>query len=97
VADIAWAFSANTLLEGSVAVAEYCAYVIGSDGHFESSRTFVCDTDENAIVWAKQMMSQQSAELWCGARLVKRLPSSDERQAVTHEVHEGRLIPKGKE
>jgi hypothetical protein len=77
-------------------VEEYRAYVIGSNGHFEGSRTFVCDTDENAIVWAKQMMREQSVELWCGARLVKRLPSSDNRQAVTHEVHEGRLIPKGK-
>ena len=25
--------------------------VIGSDGHVKSSRAFVCDTDENAIMW----------------------------------------------
>jgi hypothetical protein len=31
--------------------------VIGSDGHVESSRAFACDTDENAIMWAKQMVA----------------------------------------
>jgi hypothetical protein len=77
-------------------VAEYRAYLIGSDGHFKSSRSFVCDTDENAIVWAKQMVGQQPAELWSGTRLVERLSPPDEKQAVSHEIHEGRLVPKGK-
>jgi hypothetical protein len=77
-------------------MAEYYAYLIGSDRHFESSRAFVCDTDENAIVWAKQMVGQQPAELWSGTRLVERLSPPDEKQAVSHEVHEGRLVPKGK-
>jgi hypothetical protein len=46
-------------------MADYRSYVIGLDGYFESSREFVCDTDENAIVWAKQMAGQQG---WnCGA------------------------------
>jgi hypothetical protein len=38
--------------------------VIGSDGEVE--RTFVCDTDENAIEWAKRLMAEQPAELWSG-------------------------------
>ena len=71
-------------------MAEYRAYLIGPDGQFESSRAFVCDTDENAIVWTKQMVGQP-AELW---RLVQRLSTPDQRQAVSHEIHEGRLVPK---
>ena len=68
--------------------------VIGSDGHVKSPRAFVCDTDENAIMWAKQMVGEQPADLWSGARLVQRLPPTDEKQAVSHEIHEGRLVLK---
>jgi hypothetical protein len=68
--------------------------VIGSDGHVKSSRAFVCGTDENTIMWANQMVGEQPAELWSGARLVQRLSPSDEKQAVSHEIHEGRLVPK---
>jgi hypothetical protein len=73
-------------------MAEYRTYLIGSDGRVESSRAFVCDTDENAIVW----LGQQPAELWCGTRLVERLSPPDEKQDISHEVHEGRLVPKDK-
>lgn len=75
---------------------EYRVDLIGSEGHVERSRTFISDTDENAIVWAKQMADQQPAELWCGTRLVEGLTPPDEKQAVSHEVHEGRMVPKGK-
>jgi hypothetical protein len=54
-------------------VAKYRAYIIGSNGQFESSRAFACDTDENAIVCAKQMAGLQSVELRSGKRLVERL------------------------
>ena len=77
-------------------MAEYHAYVIGPEGQLERPRMFVCDADEKAIAWAKQMMCHQSVELWSGGRLVKLLPCSDDKLAVSHEVHEGRLIPKGK-
>jgi hypothetical protein len=77
-------------------VTDYRVDLVGSDGHFESSRTFVCDTDKNAVVWAKQMVGQQPAELWSGTRLVERLSPPAEKQAASHEVHEGRLVPKGK-
>lgn len=52
---------------------EYRVDLMGSEGHIESSRTFICDTDENAIVWAKQMVGQRPAELWIGTRLVEGL------------------------
>ena len=45
-------------------MAEYRVNLMGSEGHFESPRTFVCDTDENAIVWAREMAGEQPAELW---------------------------------
>jgi len=35
------------------------------------------------------MVGEQPAELWSGARLVQRLSPSDEKQAVSHEIHEG--------
>ena len=75
---------------------DYRVDLIGSDGQIERSRTFVCDTDDNAIVWAKQMVGHQPAELWSGTRLVERLFPANEKQAVSHEVHEGRMVPKGK-
>ncbi len=43
----------------------------GSRITFEGCRTFVCDTDEKAIVWAQ--MEDRPIELWSGARIVKRL------------------------
>ena len=54
---------------------EYRVDLMGSEGHIESSRTFVCDNDENAIVWAKQMVGQQPAELGAGRGWWKVCPS----------------------
>jgi hypothetical protein len=73
-------------------MADYRFHVSGSDRHFECSRDFVCDTDENAVVWAKQMAGQQAWELWSGKRMVER----SEKQAVSYQVLEGRLVPKDK-
>jgi hypothetical protein len=49
---------------------EYRAYLIGDDGHIANFRAFVCDNDEDAQVWAKQLVDGHDVELWCGARLV---------------------------
>jgi hypothetical protein len=54
-------------------VSEYRAYVIGNDGHFISFRAFVCGNDEDATVWAKQLVDGHDIELWSGKRLVIRL------------------------
>jgi hypothetical protein len=72
-------------------MAEYRVCLIDTDGQLESSRAFSCDTDTDAIEWAKQMAGNRPAELW---RKVERLTASDEQQAVSHEVQEGRLVPK---
>jgi hypothetical protein len=77
----------------------YRAYVIGQDGHCSSlPRAFFCDTDENAIVWARQLLDDQIIELWSGACLVKRLIPSELRPEIAHEMHNRRrAVSKGKE
>ncbi|MBR1283040.1 hypothetical protein JQ597_13420 [Bradyrhizobium sp. AUGA SZCCT0177] len=35
---------------------EYRAYVMGHDGHIQSSRAFVCENDDDASAWAKQLV-----------------------------------------
>lgn len=77
-------------------VMQYRACIVDVNGRIENSRTFACANDEDAIVWARQMLHGNPVELWCGERLVKRLPVSEDNPAVTHEVHEGRMVPKGK-
>jgi hypothetical protein len=58
---------------------DYRVFFVGADGHFEGSRTFLCDTDETAIAWAR--LEDRPLELWSGARLVKRLLPSSKRDA----------------
>jgi hypothetical protein len=61
------------------------------------SRSFACDTDEDAIVWAQQLADDASAELWSGERLVRRLSPEarlERGRAVTHQIRQGRLVPK---
>jgi hypothetical protein len=68
---------------------DYRTYIIGADGHFASSRGFVCDTDDHAIEWAKQLLDDQPVELWSGERLVKCLspPGSEKHgNAASHEA-----------
>ena len=78
-------------------MADYRAFFVGADGQFDGYRAFVCDTDDDAIVWAEQLLEDQPIELWTGARLVKRLaPPPGKGKAISHEVHEGRMVPKDK-
>jgi hypothetical protein len=53
---------------------EYRAYIIGSDGHFASCRTYVCKDDADALVWAEQLVAEgHTVELWSGERFVVNL------------------------
>ena len=58
-------------------MAEYRAYIVGDDGHIVSFRAFICDTDADATVWAKQMVDGHDVELWSRERFVIRLRPSD--------------------
>jgi hypothetical protein len=75
-------------------VSEYRACVIGKDGHITSFRAFVCGSDADATVWAKHLVDGHDVELWNGDRLVTRLHPIGRPGSVTHDVRDGRMIPK---
>jgi hypothetical protein len=45
-------------------MAEYRAYLIGSDGHFYDAVPLVCETDDEAIEKAKQLVDGHDVEVW---------------------------------
>lgn len=51
----------------------YRLYTVGNDGHFVACREFACGNDEDAVVWAKQLVDEAPVELWNLARFVIRL------------------------
>jgi hypothetical protein len=51
-------------------MANYRIVVVGSNGELSRARSFVCDNDDDAIVWAKQSVDKAPIELWTGARFV---------------------------
>lgn len=65
-------------------MSKYQVQLSCSDGRLVRCRAFRCDTDEHAIEWAKQLMEGGPVELWSGARMVKRLSPTDDRQAITY-------------
>jgi hypothetical protein len=71
---------------------DYRAYIIGSDGHFRDAIPMNCDSDEAARQRADHFARAEAVdiELWQQARKV----ATFRRQAVTHEVHDGRMISK---
>ena len=46
---------------------------IDDDCKLSRHRGFVCDTDDDEIVWAKRLVDAEPVELWNGARFVARL------------------------
>jgi hypothetical protein len=85
-------------LGGDVKMTEYRLYTVENDGHFIGSRTFTADSDDDAVVWAKQQIEDHSVELWSGPRLLRRLDPAEKRaaKAVTHTIEAGRMVPKNK-
>ncbi len=61
-----------------IRVVEYRAYAIGSDGHIAAWEPVICENDREAIDKAKQSFQGQIVELWCGERLVARLPTDQD-------------------
>jgi hypothetical protein len=49
---------------------EYRAYIIDSDGHFQSAVPLICPDDETAKDKAKQLVDGHDVELWQYARKV---------------------------
>jgi hypothetical protein len=78
-------------------VTDYRAFFVEANGRFSGSRAFVCATDQDAIVWAKQLSGFSGdlcVELWSGKRMIKRIDPPEYRVAISHEVHDGRMVPK---
>jgi hypothetical protein len=50
------------------------------DGHFAASRAFTCADDDDAIVWAKQLVDGHDIELWSGDRFVIKLEHQLEKK-----------------
>jgi hypothetical protein len=75
-------------------MSEYRAYTMGHNGHIRCSRAFVCENDADAIVWAQQLVDGHDIELWNGERFVKRVSTTGALAAISHEVIDGRMVPK---
>lgn len=57
----------------------YYAYAIGDDGHVVSRIDLLCDSDEDALRNAEQLVDGHAIELWQGARRIAALrPRSNE-------------------
>jgi hypothetical protein len=56
---------------------EYRAYLVGTDGHFDSFRAYRCADDSEAVIWAKQLLDGHPVELWSGERFVVRLDKAE--------------------
>jgi photosystem II stability/assembly factor-like uncharacterized protein len=61
---------------------DYRAYTVGSDGHFVRYRAFACETDDDAIVWAKQLVDAAAVEFWNQDRFVARLEPRDQPSSL---------------
>jgi hypothetical protein len=60
-----------------ITAVEYRAYVVGLDGHFLGSHSFVAANDDAAFEHARQFVDNHDVELWSGERFVAKLKSSD--------------------
>jgi hypothetical protein len=62
-------------------MANYRIVTIENDGALSRHRSFVCDNDTDAVVWANQLLDKAPIELWSGARFVARLEPTIARTA----------------
>jgi hypothetical protein len=51
----------------------YRIVTVDKAGQVSRHRSFACDNDDDAIVWAKHAVDDGPAEFWSGARFVARL------------------------
>jgi hypothetical protein len=72
---------------------EYRAYMVGPQGNVVGYEPMICADDGEAIGKAKRLAGQYPVELWSGPMLVSSLPKQPAR-AVTHEIHQGGMVPK---
>jgi hypothetical protein len=77
-------------------MSEYRAYLIGEDGHFFEAVPLICTDDNEASEQAKRLADGHGVELWQRDRKVALFEHTPAKQrcSVTHEIHDGRMIPK---
>lgn len=61
-------------------MANYRIVTIDNAGKLGRHRGFACDNDNDAIVWAGQLLAQDPVELWCGPRFIARLEPNTTKQ-----------------
>ena len=61
------------LTVGTFRMAEYRAYTVDRDGHFNGIEPLACADDAEAIEKAKGLVDGHDVELWSGERFVTRL------------------------
>jgi hypothetical protein len=60
-------------------MAQYRAYIIGSDGEFQNSVSLECADDEVAVNQAKQLVGGHHIELWQYTRKIATLAHNPQR------------------
>jgi hypothetical protein len=60
-------------------LAQYRAYIIGSDGEFQNSVSLECADDELAVKRAKQLVGGHHIELWQYTRKIATLAHNAHR------------------
>jgi hypothetical protein len=73
---------------------EYKACTVGHGGHVVSMTPLICADDADAIKQAKQLGGRFTIEVWSGERFVIQLGTTERTGAVTHEIKDGRMVPK---
>jgi hypothetical protein len=57
----------------------YYAYFIGKDGHFTNRVQIICNDDEEAKRFAKQLVDGSAIELWHEARMIATFEPNEDK------------------
>ena len=68
----------DTIRQWGLSVAQYRAYTVGRDGHFNGFEPLICADDAEAIEKAKRLVDGYDIELWSGERFVTRISPARE-------------------
>jgi hypothetical protein len=63
----------STVGSGRLAMADYQAFAVGSDGRFVLYEPLICENDDDAVAKAQRLVDSHDIELWSGSGLVIRL------------------------
>lgn len=58
-------------------MSDYRAYIVGTDGHFQSSEVIIADDDTQAVKIAEKLVDGHDVEVWQLDRKIAVLPAKD--------------------